>query len=190
MNLEAIAASLESFVSKHQVTFQNLGTRQTQILELAATVGVIRHYSASGFAVSIQNPSANNVFVLKSSTRGHPADYSRVQCVRGGHEIEIHTNLLVRGAHDEGIYCVDVAVVRVDVVPHVKTKDKWRCVENADLVSFGEAKKLVIYPMLLAQFLGIVHEIRPEFLLPQPRPDFGPGGYLPPVLMALGVVRE
>jgi hypothetical protein len=50
--------------------------------------------------------------------------------------LEIHMNIFVRGAHDEGIYCVDVGVVKSGVVPEkVNRTEKWICVENGTLVT-------------------------------------------------------
>ncbi len=65
-------------------------------------------------------------------------------------------------------------------------KLKWICVENDSLITFAEVKRLVIYPMLLAQFVGIVHEIKPRFLRSPPPVGFDRYHHLPPALMALG----
>jgi hypothetical protein len=43
-----------------------------------------------------------------------------------------------------------------------------------------------VYPMLLAQFVGIVHEIKPGFLAAPAPEGFDRYCHLPPVLMALG----
>jgi hypothetical protein len=68
----------------------------------------------------------------------------------------------------------------------VDPKVKWQCVPNESLISFAEAKRLPVYPMLLAQFIGIVHEIKPEFVN-APAPDgFGRTTHLPPTLISLG----
>jgi len=168
------------------MTFDKLGARQTQILELAAIIGVSQHYAASGFQIDIRNPLAGSQFIVKTSTRGHPASYSRICCSSGSETVELHSNLVVRGAHDEGMYCVDVGIIESGCVPYTKTKTKWECVRNEDLRSFAEVKKLVVYPMLLAQFLGIVHEIRPNFLDEPPPLGFGIGAHLPPTLISLG----
>lgn len=96
-------------------------------------------------------------------------------------------NLLVRGARDEGIYCVDVGIVDSGIVPEkTSNKEKWICVPNESLLSFAEVKRLTVYPMLLAQFVGIVHEIRPEFLSAPVPTGFGRSLHLPPTLIALG----
>ena len=186
MNVDEVATAIATFAARHQVTLDRLGTRQTQVLELAAMVGVSQHYVASGFKVVALNPRSAGEFVVKSGTRGHPSDYSRVICSRGNDSVELHANLLVQGAHGEGTYCVDVGITAVDSVPIGKGKDKWVCLSNDQLRSFVEVKKLVVYPMLLAQFLGIVHEIAPSFLVTPKPAGFGPGAHLPPTLVALG----
>jgi hypothetical protein len=186
MDLDAITKTLDAFVKRHQITFVKLGSRQTQILELAAIVGVSQHYVANAFDVEIQNPRNGSEFVVKSSTRGHPSEYSRVACSKATDCVELHTNVSVRGAHDQGVYCVDVGIVEVSSIPRTRGRDNWTYVENSDLRSFVEVKKLVVYPMLLAQFLGIVHEIKPEFLSGVQSEDFGSGGHLPPTLISLG----
>lgn len=96
-------------------------------------------------------------------------------------------NLLVRGAHDEGVYCVDVGLVQPGVIPDtVSRKQKWICVENESLITFAEVKRLVVYPMLLAQFIGIVHKIRPAFLEAPAPGGFDRYLHLPPTLMDVG----
>lgn len=148
-------------------------------------VGVVQHYRALGYNTSIQNPTGTQEFRVKLSTRGHPADYSHVVCERGAAVFELHSNLSVFGGRDAGIYCVDVAIVNSGVVPTKKSKKGSDTLKNSELISFAEAKKLVIYPMLLAQFVGIVHEIKPKFLRRNKKYCLG-DDHLLPALIALG----
>lgn len=62
-------------------------------------------------------------------------------------------NLIVRSAHDTGKFCVDFGLAKVGAVPEKGKKGSWDALNNDDLITFGEVKKLVIYPMLLAQFI-------------------------------------
>lgn len=89
------------------------------------------------------------------------------------------------GGRAAGVYCVDVAIVNPGVVPTTKGKTASQPLQNSDLISFAEAKKLVIYPMLLAQFVGIVHEVTPKFLKRDKRHRLG-DDHLHPALIALG----
>lgn len=188
MEVKKVEREIRAFIRRHEATLTRLAGRQSQLLELAATVGVAEHYKAAGFSVEIHNPKSKRGFVVKSGTRGHPADYSRIHCSRNDVAVELHMNALVRGGHDEGIYCVDVAIAVPECMPRENRKGspRWVCLPNNMLVSFAEAKRLVVYPMLLAQFIGIVHEITPQFLRRARRPDFGPRGHLPPTLISLG----
>lgn len=186
MNVEAIARLLVQFARRHATTFHEISSRQGIQLELGAVVGVQEHYRANGFDIEIFNPRGVAQFVVKAGTRGAPWKYSHIRATRDGRAVDIHMNLLVRGANDDGIYCVDVGITTADVVPARKSREKWLCLENRHLRSFAEVKQLVVYPMLLAQFVGIVHEIKPRFLKAPGRPKYGRNGHLPPTLIVLG----
>ena len=185
MNAVSISDAIRLFARQHRTALDFLNARQTQLLEIGAMVGVVQHYRAYGYNTSIQNPTGAHEFRVKLSTRGHPADYSHVVCERGTTVCELHSNLSVFGGHDSGIFCVDVAIVNSGVVPTTKSKKPSQPLQNSDLISFAEAKKLVIYPMLLAQFLGIVHEVTPKFLKRDKKYRLE-DDHLHPALIALG----
>ncbi|MES2543065.1 MAG: hypothetical protein V4583_21180 [Pseudomonadota bacterium] len=165
MNLSKIEQELKSFISKHSVKFHNLAIRETALLELGVLTMASEHYRLSGFSVTVEN-AIEGLFVAKLSSRGHPYNFSWFRCQKDDLVYEIHSNLSVMGGHKDGaIYVVDVAVVvGDDKVPKSKPKQKWLALDNDSLATFAEVKKLVVYPMLLAQFIGIVHEIMPTRL--------------------------
>ena len=185
MNSNDVSNAMRLFARQHRTALDFLNARQTQLLEIGAIVGVVQHYRAYGYNTSIQNPAGTQEFRVKLSTRGHPADYSHVVCERGTTVCELHSNLSVLGGRDSGIFCVDVAIVNSGVVPTKKDKKASQPVQNNDLISFAEAKKLVIYPMLLAQFVGIVHEVTPKFLKRDKKYCLE-NDHLHPALIALG----
>lgn len=185
MDAEKVSRAIQQFAREHRTALDFLNARQPQLLEMGAMVGVVQHYRASGYSTSIQNPAGTQVFRVKLSTQGHPADYSHVVCERGTTVCELHSNLSVFGGRDAGVYCVDVAIVNAGVVPSQKGKKAAPPTQNSDLISFVEAKKLVIYPMLLAQFVGIVHEVAPNFLKRDKKYQLR-DGHLHPSLVALG----
>lgn len=185
MKIASVKAALTAFAKAHRQSLGRLAGRQSQILELGAFVGTAQHFKSAGFTLAFHSREGNR-FRLKTGTRGHPSDYSRVVCQRDEESWELHSNVSARGAHDSGIYCVDVGIVRPGAIPFTRPSGKWIAIDNDQLVSFVEVKRLVVYPMLLAQFLGIVHELRPEFLR-QPTPlGFGRSDVIPPALAALG----
>ena len=185
MNETEVNRFLKGFIRKHRATLDRVSYSQSQTLELALAVSTSQHYALSGYQVAPLNPKGNT-FVVKTSTRGHPANVSRFVVSRGSSTFEIHMNLLVRSAHDKGIYCVDLGVVPEGLVPVKKTGPKWICLSNEKLISFAESKKLVIYPMLIAQFIGIVHEVTPRFLQRPHLGGFLHAGHFPPTLVCLG----
>lgn len=143
------------------------------------------HYRLQNYSVKVVNDK-KGLFHAKLTSNGHPYNFSWFECERDSTTAEIHSNLAVAGAHKDGaIYVVDVAVVKGNKVPHAKPKKKWKCLANSDLITFAEVKKLNIYPMLLAQFVGIVHEIKPKSLLGQ-MPSPKKQSHFCPALISLG----
>jgi hypothetical protein len=128
---------------------------------------------------------------VKVTARGHPWNFSYFSAGKGRTEVEVHVNLAVRGAgrKDPGYYVVDIAIVRTDSVPRSATKD-WKGIDNEALITFVEAKKLVIYPMLLAHFVGIAHELTPRFLKKRRPPDGSPDPHFFPTLLATGYFTD
>ena len=148
------------------------------------------HYRLAGYEVSPNNLQ-KGVFRVKLGSRGYPWNFSWFECARDGRTVEIHSNLSVYSQYrmDEGVYVVDVGVCKGGVVPRSKTADKWYAIENHALVTFAEAKRLVIYPMLLAQFIGIVREITPVFLEGSRPTGFSEAGHFDPALLAVGYLH-
>lgn len=183
MDLSKVQAAIKRVIRRHAEAFAAIGANQPKLLELAAITGFAEHYKAHNFYVRVHNPKGKAYFAMKAGTNGDPWNFSYFTASDGIEDVELHMNVKVRSAHDLGMYCVDVGVVRAGTMPTSKPVMKWECLPNVDLVTFGEAKKLVVYPMLLAQFIGIVHEIRPEFLSYS---SVGHTDHPPPTLIALG----
>jgi hypothetical protein len=178
LNVVDIEKELKAFINKHSVEFEKLAVRETALLELGALTMAAEHYRLAGFTVTVEN-AINGLFV--------PYNFSWFKCVKGEELYEIHSNLSVMGGHkDDAVYVVDVAVVvGDDKVPKVKPKQKWVALDNNALATFAEVKKLVVYPMLLAQFIGIVHEIAPS-KLKRLKAGVPADDHFPPSLITLG----
>jgi hypothetical protein len=183
VNIVELEKAIRRVIHKHARAFRAIGSSQPKLLELASITGLAHHYKVNGYKITIDNPPGETDFVVKTSTRGYPWNFSRIVASNRRNKFELHMNVLVRSAHDKGIYCVDVGVVSANSVPSTKPRRRWQCVDNVDLLTFAESKKLVIYPMLLAQFIGIVHEIKPDYVRMS---GTFKGPHLPPVLISLG----
>jgi hypothetical protein len=155
---------------------------------MAAISVAAEHYARRGYIVAPDN-LINGFFKVKTSSKGYKKSFSWFTALSPEADIEIHANLAVQSAYgvDTGIYVLDVGVIRKDAVSFRgpgKT-DEW--VANRDLITFIEAKHLVAYPMLLAQFVGIVHEVTPAFISGRRRPrNFVKHGHFDPVLVTVG----
>ncbi len=183
MDVEGIRAALRRFIRQHRASFEQLSGQETQLLEIGALVLAAEHYKRHGYDVRLENLQANR-FRVKLGSRGKPFNFSWYLVTRGEEKFEIHSNLPVVGAHnDGGIYVVDVAVVKAGALTEVKLRRDWKAMENDVLVTFIEAKKLVVYPMLMAQFYGIVHEIKPAFVESRTATD---GDHFYPALVSIG----
>lgn len=159
--------------------------RKSERLELAAVLSFAEHYKQNGWAVAVSNPvTAPHQFVVKTRARGDAHKYSYFAVKKELRALEIRMNLSVVGAWDGGVYCVDVAVIGAGRIPrHVQGQSQ--ALPNRWLVTFGEVKNMTVYPMLLAQFIGIVHEIKPRFLSLSSA-AFSAAGHPPPTLVVLG----
>src|SRR5688572_23247926 len=125
MDVSAVAAAVKDFAKAHKTAFSTIASRESQLLELGAVVAVHEHYRSNDYQSMVAG-AGGGTFIVKTSTRGHPARYSKIVVEKDGELAEIHMNLLVRGAHDEGVYCVDVGVVKPGVIPEtVNRKQKW-----------------------------------------------------------------
>lgn len=190
MDAAAVVGKLRDFAKAHRITFTRIGTRHAQVLELAAFATVVEYYRGHGYKTSPRNLQDGKWFLVKMSSSGQPSNYSwfQVEDTRGS-VYGVHLNLPVYGAHsDDGIYVVDIAVVK-GPPGVVEELGKSVAIPNPDLVTFAEVKNLVVYPMLLAQFLGIVHELKPSFLTGSPPAEFVSAHHFPPALICVGYLH-
>ena len=87
-------------------------------------------------------------------------------------------------------YVVDVAVIKSAALPSaVRARRQWLALPNPDMTTFVEAKALVVYPMLIAHFIGIVHELKPAMLHGEFARGFRRQGHFLPALVSLGYLH-
>jgi hypothetical protein len=191
-DVEDIAKSLRQFVRTYNAQFQRLSTRKSQLLEIGALMIAAQHYDLSGYDVKLENARGKQIRV-KLTTNGDPWNFSLFKVSKGSRCFEIHMNLPVADAvSTKGAkYVADIVVVPFGVVPRSKPSEgpKWKVLPNDSLITFIEAKALVIYPMLIAQFIGIVHELLPGFLLGRRPSGFRAAKHFDPTLVSLGYLH-
>jgi hypothetical protein len=157
MDVKAVSAALNRYINAHRTELARVPIIQSQLLELGALVLTAEHYKINGYEIRVSN-LVDSKFRVKRTSGGKPWNFSWFVAARGRHRVEIHSNLPVAGFYgkDGARYVVDVAVCKPDFLPiKPDVRRAWRSADNEVLVTFVEAKKLTIYPMLLAQFIGI-----------------------------------
>jgi hypothetical protein len=194
IDVKAISKSLRGFVRSHNAEFQKLTRRQSQLLEVGAFLVAAKHYELAGYEVDLKNPRGKRMKV-KLTTNGHPWNFSRFEIALDSRRFEIHTNLPVEDAAQTpgARYVVDVAVTASGCVPTAPPdpdEERFVALPNEHLVTFIEAKALVVYPMLIAQFIGIVHELQPDFLNDKIPGEFDELLHFEPSLVSLGYLHS
>jgi hypothetical protein len=179
---DQLAAKVSEFLIRHRSAFYEISSQLSNVFESWCYVLFVSYYETAGYELRPENLLDGN-FRFKYNTKGYAWNYSyfipfSTEVPSPPHGLfEIRHNQQVagawveisnRGEDEPPMFALDIAVIKPDSLPDFKRgqplggQQYW--VNNADLITFGEAKKLVAYPMLLAQFLGIVHEIKPEFI--------------------------
>lgn len=123
----------------------------------------VQHYERYGYKATAEN-LAKGRFRPKWSSMGEPRDHSYWRISRPPLEVEAHLNAPVWDGQGgkTATFVVDVGIVSAgSTARRDADRRELRGFENADLRTFIESKSIPIYPMLVAHFLGIVHEITP-----------------------------
>lgn len=174
---EDIQKQVAQFFSEKKNEIRDFGKTVNQTFEAFVFASVVKWYSQNGWRVEFINPEANSTYVkLKFNTRGRPKLYSYVVCTKEEQKIQIRHSLRVATKHfrqdqvDRANMVLDVAVIANQDLSNFASDD---FVNNTGLITFGEAKHMSAFAELIASFIGMVHELMPDFLTEQ-RPYIGP----------------
>jgi hypothetical protein len=173
MGKNELAKALENVIIQYKETFGLISRKDGALLELSAMMLAIQHYEKSNYKVKPIIPNDVKMktkmglkvaFEPKWGTKGIPRKHCWWEIQRDKEKYEIHMNAPVWDgiSGKAGVYVVDVAVINSEAqtIPDKDYKGVSGFANN-DLITFMEAKSFPIYPMLVAHFLGIVHEIKP-----------------------------
>jgi hypothetical protein len=168
----SLRRDLGKFFSESRKELGIFGSTVNQTFEAFVYASVIGWYRERGWAVWFVHPpnataGAARVLRLKFSTRGRPGNYTYAKCALGDEVLQVRHQLRVatRAYSIKSKYraniVLDVAVLKdVDLSEH-STND---FLDNADLLTFGEAKHMSAFAELIASFVGVVYEMQPERL--------------------------
>ena len=190
IDFNQVSQQITDFLKRHKSSLHEIVKHNTNVFEAFCFILLVQYYEMVGYQLEPKN-LLDGKFRFKYNTRGYPWNYSYFAAVSSESKegespviFEIRHNQQVSGAWVEGgeedgivppVFALDVAVIKAESLPQLKQGQKrnnesyW--VDNAHLITFAEAKKLTAYPMLLAHFLGIVHEVKPVYLEPGEQKD-------------------
>jgi hypothetical protein len=169
INLEGVQAELSRYFQDNKRDINEFGSTVNQTFEAFVFASLVNWYSSNGWNVKfIQPDSADSNYVrLKYSTRGKPGSYTYALCTKGENKVQVRHNLRVATKHHKrnlpypANVVLDVVVINDVDLSRFKSDD---FVDNRDLITFGEAKHMSAFAELIASFVGLVHEIKPEVL--------------------------
>lgn len=168
-----IKKALSEFFEGHRDDIDSFGRTVNQTFEAFVFAATISRFLQDGWSVEFRHPRTagpapeSQTLRLKFSTRGQPNNYSYAVCRRGDDEVHIRHQLRVATKfHTDELkhpanVCLDVAVIKSTDLQGYRTDDY---VANEKLITFGEAKHMTAFAELVANFVGLVHEMQPERL--------------------------
>jgi hypothetical protein len=179
---------LLDFFGAYQAQLDSFGRYVNQTFEAYALAQTIKWYMMRDWKVSCLNPKGGQ-FKLKFSTRGKPVNFSFFILKHKGQTIHVRHQLRVGIRHNLTSYAninLDVAVYKETDLTKYALDD---FLPNQEIISFGEAKHMSAYAELMANFVGLVHELMPEKLDNIRKKDgFCPSEHIPPFMIVSGIL--
>lgn len=162
---------LKDFSNRYKVMLAEHSKRISDYFEMTCYSLVIRFYERKGYELSVQNLQSGK-FKFKCSPTGLLKNFSYFKATRldrQGNEdvVYIYHNATSQSAFDEKVFTTpDIVVSKTNTPSETKdyyaTRKTLSYIPNDELVSFCEAKHLSPFPELMINFMGTVHELKPE----------------------------
>ncbi len=160
---------LQDFFKEEKSQINDFGYSVNQTFEAFVFAEVIKWFKKNHYTIIIVNPKieGKKVFKLKYSTRGAPKNYTYVKVLKNGNVYQIRHQLRVTTSRQKKnrIYnaniCCDISIIEDVDLSSFKSDD---ALDNNYLKSFGEVKHMSAFAELIASFIGLVHELKPDKL--------------------------
>lgn len=192
MTLSKLAIEVSNAIREHKTTFTDINRRRTSLLELSALMLAVQHYERNGYKAIPRFGEQHKVFRPKWGSGGIPRKYSWWELTRDGSAYEAHLNAPVWDGHggETATFVVDVGIITAEAnIVFDPEKKKLLGFKNDDMATFIESKGIPIFPMLIAQFVGIVHEIVPWAIIGKTPRGFLQKSHFDPALVSNGYPR-
>lgn len=188
---------LIDFSNRYKVVLAEHAKRISDYFEMTCYNLVIRYYEKKGYELTVQNLQGGK-FKFKCSPIGLLKNFSYFKATKeNGQGIEdvvyIYHNATVQSTFDEKVFTTpDIVVSRTNTPAETKdyytTKKALSYIPCESLISFCEAKHLSPFPELMINFIGTVHELKPECI--NNNADHSKSDHIAPSLMMSGTFSK
>lgn len=165
---------LKNFANKFRVTIAEHSLKTSGYFEISCYNLILRYYEKKGYTLEVMNVQSDG-FKFKCGPHGYISNFSYFKATKtdgDGQEESVYIlhNATVQSAFDDKVFTTpDIVIAKTDVADETTdyyiTKHKLTYIGKENLVSFCEAKHLTPFPELMINFMGIVHELKPECLI-------------------------
>lgn len=153
---------------------------------------IVRFYELNGYTLEVQNLQGGK-YRYKCTPAGIQSNFSHfeasIQINGKSHHFEIQHNLAAQSSQDEAIFTTpDICVIKKGKVKYTNeyynTKTTFSYVDNKNLMTFCEVKQFNPFPELLFNFIGVLNELKKEYMTDEGRTLKPP--HIAPSLMISG----
>ena len=164
---------LTEFSNRYKMLLAEHAKRISDYFEMTCYNLVIRYYEKKGYELTAQNLQGKK-FMFKCSPTWLLKNFSSVKETKDGEqgkdEVYIYHNATCQSAFDKRVFTTPDIVVSKTNTPsettdYYSTRKTLSFIPKDSLVTFCEAKHLSPFPGLMVNFIGTVHELKPECII-------------------------
>lgn len=162
---------LADFSNRYRILLAEHAKRISDYFEMTCYNLVIRYYEKKGYELEVQNLQSGK-FKFKCSPTGLLKNFSYFKATKKNDQgvdevVYIYHNATVQSAFDEKVFTTPDIVVSNSNTPaetkdYYTTKKALSYIPKENLVTFCEAKHLTPFPELMVNFIGTIHELKPN----------------------------
>lgn len=185
---------LTDFSNKYKVVLAEHAKRISDYFEMTCYNLVIRYYEKKGYELEVQNLQSGK-FKFKCSPTGLLKNFSYFKATKKGVQgvdevIYIYHNATAQSAFDKNVFTTPDIVVSCSNTPaetkdYYTTKKTLSYIPQDQLITFCEVKHLTPFPELMVNFIGTVHELKPDCV--EDTKDHPASEHIAPSLMMSGI---
>ena len=167
-----LETEIRDFANKFKMTVANQADRISDYFEMSCFNYIVHFYELKGYSVEVNNLQSGQ-YRYKCSTSGIQSNFSHFEALKTiankEYKYEIQHNLATQSSQDRLLFTTpDISIIKKGKVKNTKeyydTQKTFSYVENKDLMSFCEVKQFNPFPELLFNFIGVLNEIKREYM--------------------------